>query len=560
MRAVLDALATWRNEAVRQALRPAVALAAGRARRDLRRRVAAFPAQQERLREQYGVRSDTPIRVWGEEVERRVLAFAAANPEARFAHTSGSTSRPKRIAFTPERLRLIRAGNRDAGVQAARALAIRRPTLFVFTALQEDGSLSSLLLDEGRARPSLLDGLVMPSRWLWSPELAPLLQAHGPTALRLWLLALSNPGLLYATNPSTLAGFFSRLHGDWAGSVALARAQVAGQDLPPGARRVLRRVAAPGWRVRLATLAAAGDRPPPLETWLPGLRAFACWDGGYVAPFLERLRRHLPAPRWAHVPMLSMSTEVVATQLLWEGEAPRFLTLAPRVLYELLPEGAPDEPARLLPAVAAEPGGVYTLVVSDPWGLLRYQTEDLFRCAGKVGQVPDLRFLRRRGLAYSFTGEKLTGEQVGAAFERLCHERPALRALGVQAALIPSLPGEDLTPGYVLALAHPADVGPGEVPAEGAGAAFDRHLAAVNPELASKQESGRLGPTRPVVLAYEALAGALDGRGETGARAWETQFKLLPLTSRRWESLGLEARRADGGGASAPEPRDPVRA
>lgn len=531
--------ATLRNELLRQALRPLFRLVGWRAGRDLQRRIAAHAREQERLRGLYGVTTSTPVRPWSDAVAAEVEAWAAARRGVRFACTSGSTARPKRIAYTRARLAAIRRANTGAAAQAARVHGIGRPTLFAFTALREDDSLSSMLLEEGR-RVGLLDGLVMPSRHLGSAALAPLVAAHGATAVRLWLLALSDPGLLYATNPSTLAGFFGAVHGDWSASAAVARAHVAGR-LPKAAAAVGRRVLAPGWRARLELVARATS-PPPVEAWLPGLRAYCCWDGGYVAPFLERLARHLPAPRFAHVPMYSMSTETLETTLVYEGRTPRFLPLGEGVLYELLPDGADDDPAKLLPTTAAEAGRDYTLVVSDGHGLVRYQTCDVFRCAGHVGGLPDLRFLRRRGLTYSFTGEKLTGDQVEAAFAALRSARPPLRALGVQLALLPSLPAPDVAPCYRLVLAHPADVAPGELPTDGLGPAFDALLSAENRELASKLASGRLGATQVVVLAYEALAAALDGRTSDGDRAWENQFKLLPLYTRTWESVpGLAA-------------------
>ena len=540
--------ATFRNELLRQALRPLFRLVGWRAGRDLGRRIADHAREQERLRVLYGVTASTPVRPWSDAVAAEVEAWAATHVSAelaerresvRFACTSGSTAKPKRIAYTRERLAALRRANTGAAAQAARVHGIGRPTLFAFTALREDDSLSSMLLEEGR-RVGFTDGLVMPSRHLGSQALAPLVAEHGATAVRLWLLALSNPGLLYATNPSTLAGFLGAVHGDWQGSTGVVRAHVVGK-LPKGAAAVGRRVLAPGWRARLELVARA-HTPPPVEAWLPGLRAYCCWDGGYVAPFLERLRRHLPAPRFAHVPMYSMSTETLETLLFYEGQTPRFLPLGEGVLYELLPDGAEDDPALLVPARAAQVGRDYTLVVSDPYGLVRYQTCDLFRCAGRVGEVPDLRFLRRRGLTYSFTGEKLAGAQVEAAFAALKAARPALRTLGVQLALLPSLPGPDVSPCYRLVLAHPADVRPDELPVDGLGPAFDALLGAENRELASKLASGRLGPTQVVVLAYEELAAALDGRTSTSDRAWENQFKLLPLYTRTWESVpGLAA-------------------
>ncbi len=528
--------ALLRNEAIRSAATPAFSLLAGRARRARARRIAGHAAEQERLRARYGVTRDTPVRPWGPAVEEAVRAWAATQRGVRFAATSGSTNRPKLLPYTPARLAALRRLNRDAAAETALAHGVRRPVMFVFSAPREDDSLSALLLDD-RPAPSLADGLIMPSRYASAASLAPLLEAHGPTAVRLWLLLLSDPGLLYSTNPSTLAGFLAALHGAWDAHVALVRAHVAGA-LPPAAWAVARRVVGPGWPERLR-LAAEADAPPPLERLLPSLRCYVCWDGGYVRPFLERIQRHLPPDRVAHVPMYSMSTETVETVLHWEGREPRFLPLAPGVLYELLPEGAaPDDAAALLPARAAVPGETYALVVSDPYGLVRYFTADEFRCAGRVGDVPDLRFLRRQGLAYSFTGEKLTGDQVTAAFERLRAARPALADLNVQLTLLPSIPGPDAAPCYRLAVAHPVDVRADALPAlADLGSALDAHLGELNRELAAKQKSGRLGPTRAVALPYEALAAALDGRADAVGRAWENQFKLLPLYTRRWEEF-----------------------
>lgn len=530
-----ERLALLRNEGLRRATTPLFTLLAARGRRRRARRIADHSAEQERLRARYGVTRETPILPWGDAVEAGVRAWAATQRGVRFAATSGSTNRPKLIPYTPARLAALRRLNRDAAAEMALALGVRRPVLFVFSALREDDSLSALLLDE-RPTPPLVAGLIMPSRYAHVPALAPLLDEHGPTAVRLWLLLLCDPGLLYSTNPSTLAGFLAALHGEWDRHVAVVRAHAAGA-LSPTAQAVARRVAGPGWRERLR-LAADAPSPPPLERLLPSLRCYVCWDGGYVRPFLERIQRHLPPARYAHVPMYSMSTETVETVMHWEGREPRFLPLAPGVLYELLPEGAAaDDRSALLPARAAVPGETYALVVSDAHGLRRYFTADEFRCVGRVGDVPDLRFLRRRGLAYSFTGEKLTGEQVTLAFERLRAARPDLRELGVQLALFPSIGGPDAAPSYLLAAALPADVRAGALPLDGLGPTFDALLGEVNRELAAKQRSGRLGPTRVAAIAYEALAAALDGRADAVGRAWENQFKLLPLYARRWEEL-----------------------
>jgi hypothetical protein len=258
-----------------------------------------------------------------------------------------------------------------------------------------------------------------------------------------------------------------------------------------------------------------------------------------VRPFLDEVRAHLPPERFRLVPMYSMSTETLETVLHFDGGEARYLAMAPGVLYEFLPEDAPDDPALLVPPRALAPGGVYAMVVSDAYGLRRYQTEDLFECRGHVGGVPDLRFLRRRGLAYSFTGEKLTDLQLAEAYARLRAELPALA--GVQLAMFPSLAPGDRVPGYRLLLAHPG-ARPAGLDAAAVARRLDAHLAEINRELAEKRASGRLGPTVPVVLPYDDVAAALEPRArgvDRAARAWDTQFKLLPLYRRLWHEHGI---------------------
>jgi hypothetical protein len=76
---------------------------------------------------------------------------------------------------------------------------------------------------------------------------------------------------------------------------------------------------------------------------LPGLRAYCCWDGGYVIPFLQRIRQSLPAERFVHIAMYSMSTETLETLAYYVGSRAHFLPIAPGVYYEFLPEGADDD-------------------------------------------------------------------------------------------------------------------------------------------------------------------------------------------------------------------------
>ena len=536
--AMRDALALARNELVRGVVARGIRLLGAAFERESRARIAGYAREQARLRLVYGIEAETPIRTYDDQTRAAVEAWAEGHPGAQFATTSGSTAQPKKIAFTRARLAAIKRENFSVVARIARRHRLERAGLFVLSGLAADDSLSSLLLEGARA-PGFLMGLLMPTRHVIRPEVAALVARYGPTAVRLWLLVLSDPGLLYCTNPSTLALFLASLDDDWPAATALIRDHIAGR-LEAGPLRVARAIASSGWERRARRIASSPVALPAAEL-APGLAVYVCWDGGYVRPYLDQVRAYLPPERFRQVPMYSMSTETLETVLHFDGGEPRYLAMAPGVLYEFLPEDAPDETARLLPPGALEPGRVYAMVVSDGYGLRRYQTEDLFECRGRVGGVPDLRFLRRRGLTYSFTGEKLTDAQLVEAYARVREEFPALARAGVQLAMIPSLPPGERLPSYRLLLAHPG-ARPEELDGAAVARRVDAHLATINRELAEKRASGRLGPTLAVVMRYDAAAAALEPRArgvDASARAWDSQFKLLPLYRRLWHEHGL---------------------
>lgn len=466
-----------------------------------RRRIASFPKDQAALRRRYGIQDDTPVRPWGPEVEASVVRFAASSG-ARYATTSGTTARPKRIAYPASRLRAVKWVYSDAFCRMFAALGIRHTSLYVFSALIEDGSLTGMMLEEKRLVP-YLSGLQAPYRVHAHPAMQALAREYGSAAARFFVLALANPGVLYATNPSTLAQFFERLTDDWPTVRRLAADFVADPGrFDPIVRKIAGRIASADASERLAL--ATRDEPPSASELLPSLEAFCCWDGGYVRPFLDRVRAQIDA---RHIPMYSMSTEVVETIPHFEDDEVRFVPMAPGVLYELLPVDADDDPKHLLPSSHAEVGVSYTLVVSDAYGLVRYQTADVFSCVGRVGALPDLRFERRRGLAHSFTGEKITGAQLEAAYENL--------DLGAFSTCIPHAAPE---PRYELVVV-------GRPVTDDLAKRFDEVLGEINEEYASKRKSGRLAPPFATSSDLESLVARIGGGAD-----WESQMKLLPLS------------------------------
>lgn len=535
---------SWRNDLVRRAAIRLVPLAASWFDREIERRIDRFESDQDRLRAEYAITPTTPIRGYDSVTKKSVERYLEGRPDARVAKTSGSTSEPKVLAYPPERLSSFRWDSRSVGLRAWAKFRIEQPSIFVLSSLANDDSFTSLAVYQER-EPALLTGLIEPARYLFSPALKDRIERYGATAVRLWLIALSDPGVVYSTNPSTLAVFLSEIYDDWDRSTELIRDWVAGRRSARDAHtvRIAGRVKTSKAELRLSAIASA-ESPLPMSEIAPGLSVYCCWDGGYVVSFLRQIHRWLPPHRYTHVPMYAMSTETIET-LTWFGDRNeiRFLPLGPGVLYEFLPEGAEDDPEALLRASELEAGRSYTMIVSDPYGLVRYQTEDLFLCRGHVRGVPDLRFERRRGLAWSFTGEKLTAEQLSEAYQRLEEDLLALKELGAQLTTLPSWPEGQPLPRYRLVVAHPGKSMP-EPPDERAiGRSYDQVLRTLNEEYASKRDTGRLAAPDVSVLPYDRIARALSSAASSSdtseRRAWDSQFKLTPLVCRRWEELSV---------------------
>jgi hypothetical protein len=495
-----------------------------------RARIRTFQRQQERLRQRYGIDAQSPILPYGPEIEALIRqASARAGKPAGFALTSGSTAAPKRILYPRRRLWGVRWTFMEVFCRAFRALPVRRTSLFVFSPAAADQSLTAMLLAERRP-PPYLSTLQAPYRVQSQPAIRALATRYGATAVRLWLLALANPGVLYSTNPSTLSTFLDEVAADWARSSHLAREWVRDSTAFDAAvRKTARRIVSRGAEQRLAQVAAS-ERPLPLRAWAPGVEAYSCWSGGYVQPFLDRLAFHLPPERYRLIPMYSMSTETIETVSHFEDGEVAFLPLAPGVLYEFIAEGEEDRVECVRTPGQLQVGKAYALVASDAFGLRRYQTGDLFFVQRFVVGLPDLRFLRRRGLEYSFTGEKLTAEQLSAVFRQLREECGV--AAGDFLTCIPSQPPDEPVPHYKILIVGDADRD-GPCLRELA-RRCETLLGEQNAEYASKRQSGRLGPVRCLAVRRREFVERIAGAGQR--ESWEGQFKFLPLYQRTWEA------------------------
>jgi hypothetical protein len=131
-----------------------------------------------------------------------------------------------------------------------------------------------------------------------------------------------------------------------------------------------------------------------------------------------------------------------------------------------------------------------------------------------VNGLPDLAFIRRKGMASSLTGEKLTEEHVHELSVALKKRFPELVDSCV--SLFPvSHDGEF---GYEMAI-----VGRAHLPATLAEVA-DKELGKINSEYASKVSSGRLKRLASSIMSEQELASMMGKENH-----WESQFKVLPL-------------------------------
>ena len=497
-------------------------------------KISAFSWNQKRLRRRYEITADTPVLSYEFELEQRIQnAASRAGHDARFALTSGSTTSPKRILYTKRRLRSVRLTYLDVFARCYWALPIRRKSLYLFSSLSKDDSLTSMLLDETRLPPYLAT-LQAPYRVQCHPTIKALASSYGTTAVRLWIMAIANPGVLYSTNPSTLSTFLDQLAMDWQRSARLIKDFCEQpQTFDAAVRTLARRLASRGSTERLVRIATS-DSSLPLQACAPAVEAYICWTGGYVKPFIDRLASYLPPERYRVIPMYSMSTETVETVSHFRGDTVAFLPLASDVLYEFIEEGAADRPENLLTADQLQVGKTYAMVVSDPYGLRRYQTGDLFLCRGGVAGLPDLHFQRRRGLEYSFTGEKLTSEQVSIVFQKL---REEFSWLGSDDFLtcVPSQPVDETIPHYKIVLIG-GSCDRAEISGDEVAGRSDVLLGEVNREYKDKRESRRLGPVGFMRMPLTDFADRIGGARHR--HTWETQFKFLPLYQLTWESFG----------------------
>jgi hypothetical protein len=162
----------------------------------------------------------------------------------------------------------------------------------------------------------------------------------------------------------------------------------------------------------------SGDTIDARAIW-PQLDTISCWMDASSAPFAAELRRLFP-DAWFQAKGL-MSTEGAITVPFGEGQG------SPLALDSGFFEFVDGE--RVYPAWDLERGRTYRVLLSNRFGLYRYDMADLVEVVGFTGQTPRLVFKGRLGLATDLCGEKLTEEFVLSCMQAACDGPPIFAIL-----------------------------------------------------------------------------------------------------------------------------------
>lgn len=498
--------------------------------RELRGRLddclATYRTRQISLAERFGIAGIIP-RSYTEATRTTILKQAGQCREPwDFAWTSGTTNEPKQIFYPASRLQSLADHLVDQVFLAADDDGVSSPRFCFLNTFAADLSLSALV---ARARPSSPAAQeILGDYFAFRQAAMTLAPRYSPLALCWSLIWSLRPTVLMTVNPSSLCMLLRNGCGLWTHLRAQVQQVFADQDWQ--AAFAARGLAAR--RDEVLDWLAATEVPPKPARMLPDVELISCWQGGYVRPFVDQLRQQL-VPVQSHqlrlAPLFSLSTEVVATSIYPHLSREAGLPIDPDCCYEFLPRDDEATPDNVLRPWELVKGEEYRMVVSDAYGLVRYDTQDVFRCVGHVHDTPLIDFVRRHGLNYSFTGEKLTDCHLQAAFAEVA---PVHGLSGAAWTCFPCR-GSRSVPGYVFVVL----AAEGQTNQEQAAAQLDAALCRINAEYASKRITDRLAAPVLMTMPGEAFMATLARALPRIAAANPAQFKLLPLYNVLWEDV-----------------------
>lgn len=507
-------------------------------------KLKSYKFRQKTLFKKFKLNDSDMIHEFDDVTRNSIENKASQHSRPYFIYTSGSTNKPKKILYTDKRLKVFKDISQKTAVTVLKQFRGKYPNVFVMAGLKDDDSFTALVLKNKSeiALPNLLKGLTDPASLMRVKDVKDLVYKYGINPVRMWLILLSSPSIVYSTNPSTLAVFLSSISENWDSAKLILKDFLQNEECfqTDNIKSLLRRHSHINYYQAIQKIANLDA--PDWDLIFPELKVICCWDGGYVTPFIDQVRKYLPESRYALFPMYSMSTEVIETVPILKGKDTFYLPMTKGVCYEFLPEHAPNNVSELLKPWQLVEGKLYSMVVTDEYGLRRYQTNDLFICFRKIDGICDLRFVRRKGIQYSFTGEKITGEQLTMTYSKYKQELQEKMNQTAHMTFIPSL-NVGNKPGYYFVLAPAKKELLKDLDLDEVQRRIVAILGSINDEFKSKIESQRL-VVMPKVVEYSKLASIMDAKttssDDIALGAWESQFKLLPLYKKHWEEYGLD--------------------
>lgn len=263
------------------------------------------------------------------------------------------------------------------------------------------------------------------------------------------------------------------------------------------------------------------------DLW-PKLEMLSCWTASSTELYLPKL--HALYPKAKVLPYMACGSEGIVAIPVDEDLKAAPLAVG-HAFYEFVPEETDYEeiqkhPENTLSYRELELGKNYHLIMSQANGIMRYMPGDIYKVTGFVGEVPKIEFVTRANTFFSFTGEKLTEEQILDAIEHTYED------LHMSSGLFFFSPVWDTLPYYELIL---------EVSNEYLGRdeelkqIFDEYLRKVSYEFDSKRVSNRIGSTRIYPVMYGTVNAYLEEQKKKGNGV---QLKYKPFMK---ENKMLEA-------------------
>ena len=272
----------------------------------------------------------------------------------------------------------------------------------------------------------------------------------------------------------------------------------------------------------LKRLAAANNNQlSPKEIW-PKLAALACWQGGSVGSYLEKIKPCFPEG----IPIRDLgylASEHRGSVPLFDDADTGVLAIASNV-YEFFPADRNRKPRRteLLVADELELNKRYYVYVTTHAGLYRYDMNDIVEVVAQYEKTPMIRFVQKGQGMVSFTGEKLSEAQVVAAVEQAF--QPVKGKYDFISA-VGEMVGDRPQYAFLAEFEH----APAGAQLKAIVKALDEALCGQNAEYASKRKSLRVDP--PVLRVVR--RGGFDQyrKRKVSNGSPDGQFKILRLTA-----------------------------